>query len=272
MRVLAWLEAAQPLVLVAGLSLLWGTDPHGDASLSSRRLRNLALFAATFATLALLSPLFASAARPTRWVGPLARTPLGPGARLAAGVLLADLGHYVQHIACHRVGWLWRLHRVHHSDTTVDVTTSLRDHPLLAAASLAWRVLWALALGIDHAALALWALLMTGWSLAQHAGLSLSPNVERVLRWVLVTPSLHRAHHGRDGVRGDNAGAIFSFWDRTLGTLEAGPPSGPVELGLRGYDGERWQSLAGLLWRTPFGGEPESAPRAQEGRAGRLGR
>lgn len=268
MTALAWLGAAQTLVLVAGLGLLWGAGPHGDAPLSSRRLRNLALFAATTATLALLSPLFAPAARPAPWAGPLARAPLGAGARLAAGVLLADLGHYVQHIACHRLGWLWRLHRVHHSDARVDVTTSLRDHPLLAAASLAWRALWALALGIDPMALALWALSMTGWSLAQHAGLSLSPGVERVLRWALVTPSLHRAHHGRDGARGDNAGAIFSFWDRAFGTLEVGPPSGPAEPGLRGYDGERWQSLAGLLWRTPFGGEPESEARTQEGRAG----
>jgi len=171
--------------------------------------------------------------------------------QLAFGIVALDLLVYGWHRLTHAVPLLWRLHRVHHTDTHLDVTTAARFHPLETCANIALVVGVLMALGIP-----LWVelartLVVQPLLMAQHANVDMGGRWERALRWLLVTPALHRLHHSPLRAEHDaNYGQIFSCWDRWLGTLRA-PPSAAGRVGLDGFEADRWQSVAGMM-ATPL--------------------
>lgn len=136
-------------------------------------------------------------------------------------VLALDLALYAQHRALHG-RWLWRLHRVHHLDPMLDVTSGVRFHPLEAVASAFYKSLVVVMLGAPPQAAALSAALTLLASLFAHANLRLPGGWERALRSVLITPGLHRIHHSTvPGELGSNYGAVLSLWDRLFASTVA---------------------------------------------------
>ena len=144
----------------------------------------------------------------------------GSWAGFAAGFLLIDLLYYAVHRFQHAVPWLWRLHALHHSDPDVDVTTSVRHHPIesLLAAGFYWAAV--LALGIPAIVVMSHALAVFALAALTHGNIRLPRWLERVLQPVVITLDLHLVHHSIAYAEANaNFGAVFSFWDRLFGTF-----------------------------------------------------
>ncbi len=167
-------------------------------------------------------------------------------------VLLLDLAIYWQHRWLHSVSWLWRLHRTHHTDTTLDATSALRFHPLEILLSLAYKCALAIALGVDPAVLLAFEALLSSFALITHANVALPPRLDTALRKVLVTPAMHWIHHSthRDEQQ-RNFGFHLSVWDRLFGSYAAHARDRPQTFGVEGVDRVRATGIVGLL-REPF--------------------
>jgi sterol desaturase/sphingolipid hydroxylase (fatty acid hydroxylase superfamily) len=168
-------------------------------------------------------------------------------AQIVLGFLASDLLEYGLHVASHRIGWFWRLHAVHHTDAHIDVTTAGRSHPLDVSIYVAAKIgLYAL-LGLPLWIEGVRALFHNTFLCVQHANVNYPGAVER-LRWLLVTPAMHRVHHDQALPNIDcNYGFIFSFWDRLFGTYRTPGRDDPERLGLAGCEGEAWQDIRGML-------------------------
>lgn len=142
-------------------------------------------------------------------------------------VLVLDALIWAQHWAFHRVPTLWRLHRVHHADRDIDVTTALRFHPVEIALSMLIKVLAVLALGAPVLAVVLFEVLLNACAMFNHANLRLPQPVDAVIRKLIVTPDMHRVHHSvHAGEHNRNFGFNLSVWDRWFGTYVAHPRDG----------------------------------------------
>lgn len=135
-----------------------------------------------------------------------------------------DLAIYAQHVAMHKVPLLWRLHRVHHADVDVDVTTGVRFHPIEYLGSLGLKVALVAALGAPVGAVILFEIVLNATSMFNHANLRLSPRLDRLVRLLLVTPDMHRVHHSIDRREADhNYGFNVPWWDRLFRTYKPQP-------------------------------------------------
>lgn len=142
-------------------------------------------------------------------------------------ILLLDLAIYLQHVLFHAVPGLWRLHRMHHADLEFDVTTGLRFHPVEIALSMAIKLAVVAALGAPAVAVLLFDVVLNATALFNHANIRLPAGVDRVLRWVVVTPDMHRVHHSViPAETNSNFGFNLPWWDRLLGTYRAQPMAG----------------------------------------------
>ena len=147
--------------------------------------------------------------------GLLQMLPLPAAGRGILALLLLDLWTYTWHRLNHRVPFLWRFHRFHHSDRAMDVTTASRFHFMEIALSSLLRVPLLLLLGASLAELAVYEALLFAVVQFQHANIGLPERLDRILRWVIVTPHLHRVHHSVVRDESDsNFSSLFSGWDR----------------------------------------------------------
>ena len=174
---------------------------------------------------------------------------------LPIGFLLTDMGDYFFHRLMHTHRILWLCHCVHHSDPHMDASTALRTHPAQSVAALLWKLLLAFALGIPLWVIAAHDLLTIGISILHHSNLRWPLKVERVLRYLIITPALHRAHHSPLQPRCDsNYGGLLVMWDRWLGTYCEPDDSGiPERVGLDALSEPNTQSIWGMLltpWRV----------------------
>jgi sterol desaturase/sphingolipid hydroxylase (fatty acid hydroxylase superfamily) len=141
-------------------------------------------------------------------------------AAVILGLVLLEVMGYPLHVLKHRVPLLWRLHRVHHGDEDLDVTSAMRFHPLEMILNASWLALSIILLGVPRTGTALLAFIAVPLSLLQHANLRFPRSLDRWMRWVLVTPVLHRLHHSAESIEADsNFGSVFTFADRLFGTL-----------------------------------------------------
>jgi len=173
---------------------------------------------------------------------------------LIAAFLLRSLASYGIHVAMHKVPWLWRLHRVHHSDTAMDVSTAVRFHPLEFVVSVPVVLAATLVLGFPPLAVIVYSLVDAAMAVFSHANLRLPDRMERCVRLVLVTPAMHRIHHSASQSETDsNYGATLSCWDRLFGTHQAKPASAlaSMQIGLAECRDRRPDSLPWLL-SLPF--------------------
>jgi sterol desaturase/sphingolipid hydroxylase (fatty acid hydroxylase superfamily) len=146
---------------------------------------------------------------------------------LAASVILLDLAVYLQHVLFHAVPVLWRLHRMHHADLEFDVTTGLRFHPIEMLLSMAIKLGVVAALGTPAVAILIFEVLLNATSMFNHGNVRLPARLDRVLRWIMVTPEMHRVHHSivpRE--TNSNFGFNLPWWDRLFGTYRAQPAAG----------------------------------------------
>jgi len=154
---------------------------------------------------------------------------LAAPAWLAAGasVILLDLAIYLQHVLFHAVPVLWRLHRMHHADLEVDVTTGARFHPVEILLSMAIKLGVVAALGTPAVAVLIFEVLLNATSMFNHGNVRLPQRFDRLLRWIVVTPDMHRVHHSvvpRE--TNSNFGFNLPWWDRLFGTYRAQPVAG----------------------------------------------
>lgn len=175
----------------------------------------------------------------------------------AAGLLAIaglDLAIYTQHRIFHRLHLLWRLHRMHHTDLDLDVTTGARFHPLEILLSQVVKMGLVLLLGPPAWAVVAFEIILNGTAMFNHGNVRLNLQVDRLLRLLLVTPEMHRVHHSiLPRETNSNFGFCFPWWDRLLGTYRAQPEAGhlAMTIGLENYREQKWLELPWMLL-VPF--------------------
>ena len=173
---------------------------------------------------------------------------------IIAAVVILDFAIYLQHLASHKVPMLWRLHKVHHSDVDIDVTTAIRFHPIEIALSMLYKIVLVFLLGPAAMAVVAFEILLNGCAMFNHANVALPRWLDRLLRTFLVTPDMHRVHHSIVHRETDsNYGFSLSFWDRMFKTYNAQPKAGHnrMTIGLAEHQSEQ---PTGFLWSVllPF--------------------
>ena len=248
------------LVTACGIFMLlalesWLPAAGDRRSRMTHAARNMTLGALNVLAVGLLAaPLIAYVAR---WaeesrIGLLNLLGLPPAIAAVTAFLLFDGWLYLLHRANHKFGFLWRFHRVHHSDPEMDATTAIRFHTGETLISAALRLAVIPLLGVTLLQLLVYESLMMPVILFHHSNVNFPEKADRWLRALVVSPAIHRVHHSRARVETDsNYSIIFSFWDRLWGTFRLRKDGRPVDFGLDEYDGEKWQRVSGLL-TTPF--------------------
>lgn len=180
----------------------------------------------------------------SRWLGLVGWT------EIVLSVVVLDLFDYVWHRANHRVRPLWRMHKAHHADTAMDVTTALRFHPGELVYSAVAKALWVGIWGPTMVAWFLFEALVSLCAQFHHSNIDFPDRVERVLSWVIVTPRFHAAHHAVDRHYGDaNFSTILSLWDRLFGSYAQPAAQGATTRGADALGLPEARALA-FSWRA----------------------
>ena len=252
------LNTLTPVIAIGGLALVMTLErwqpyfEHGPGR-GRQRWHNLGLVAIGFAMNAVLSGFLAI---PILWAetnqfGLMHRLNVWTPAAIVVGIFAIDACFYVQHRVMHRVPALWRIHRVHHADTALDASSSLRTHPfdLLLLLSMP-SVMMPLA-GIPMLALALYNVIALPWFFVNHSNMKYPVWFERWGSLLMATPDWHRVHHSSHQPETDSHyGCVFSIWDRLFGTARVADVS-RIRFGLERFREPADQTMWQLL-RMPF--------------------
>ncbi|MEM6614894.1 MAG: sterol desaturase family protein [Pseudomonadota bacterium] len=180
-----------------------------------------------------------------------------PGA--VAGVLAffaLDLAIYAQHVASHHIPILWRVHRVHHADRDLDATSGIRFHPIEITLSMVFKIAVVIALGAPALAVFIFEVVLNAAALATHANLKIPGKVDRILRYLVVTPDMHRIHHSVHRDETDaNYGFNLAIWDRIFGTYIENPRDGHSAMAL-GLPDQQTDAPSKLTWSLIFPFKP----------------
>ena len=146
---------------------------------------------------------------------------------IVVGVVVLDLAIYLQHLMFHAIPVLWRLHLMHHADLDFDVTTGLRFHPIEILLSMGIKVTVVVAFGPPALAVLIFEVLLNATAMFNHGNIRISLGIDRWLRFLVVTPDMHRVHHSVLPSEGNNNfGFNLPWWDRLLGTYRNQPAAG----------------------------------------------
>ena len=141
------------------------------------------------------------------------------GLEFLLAMVFLDLMIYLQHVVVHMIPLFWRFHVVHHSDLDLDVSSGLRFHPVEILGSMAYKTGLVFALGPDPLAVLVFEAILNGMAQFSHSNITLPEKLDYIVRWVLVTPDMHRIHHSVVVQEtNSNFGFNLSVWDRMLGT------------------------------------------------------
>jgi sterol desaturase/sphingolipid hydroxylase (fatty acid hydroxylase superfamily) len=247
------------------LALLWWWESRHPFIPQRDRLRhagrNLALALTNHIVLAVSVGLATSAVAvwtEQRQSGLLFAAGLPPAVHFLAALLLLDFWMYLWHRANHRVPVLWRFHRMHHSDPAMDVTTATRFHLGEHLLSSALRLALVPLAGWTPWHLVAYDTLVIAATQFHHANISLG-RWDRILRWLIVTPDMHKMHHSNHQPETDsNYSTVFSVWDRLGRSFTMRENVAAIVFGLREFTAAECQSLRGL-WMTPFRKAPPAA-------------
>lgn len=241
----------------------WELRAPARALSRSRTLRwsnNLALVVLNTLLLRLLFPAAAvgmAAFAAAGQHGLLHQVSLPPWLAVLIAIIALDLVVWLQHVMLHAIPLLWRLHRVHHADPDFDLTTGARFHPLEILLSMLVKFAAILVLGPPVLAVVLFEVLLNATSMFNHANVRVPARLEPVLRWLVVTPDMHRVHHSvEEDETNSNFGFNLPWWDRLSGTYRAQPRAGHagMVIGLRGSTAPRQVSWITGLLAMPFRG------------------
>jgi sterol desaturase/sphingolipid hydroxylase (fatty acid hydroxylase superfamily) len=173
-------------------------------------------------------------------------------------VIAMDFVIWLQHVMVHAVPALWRLHRVHHADLDFDVTTGTRFHPLEIVLSMLIKFAAIVVLGAPVIAVVIFEVMLNATAMFNHGNIRLPAGLDRWMRWVVVTPDMHRVHHSiEDDESNSNFGFNLTWWDRLFGTYRNQPRAGHIgmTIGIRDHrDPREVARLDGMLL-LPFRGE-----------------
>ena len=183
---------------------------------------------------------------------------LNSGFAVVISVMAMDFIIYLQHVMVHAVPALWRLHRVHHADLDFDVTTGARFHTIEIILSMLIKFAAIIVLGPPVLAVVIFEVLLNATSMFNHGNVRIPQSVDRALRWIVVTPDMHRVHHSvEDDETNSNFGFNLPWWDRLFGTYRNQPRGGheQMTIGIRTFRDTKWCSwLPGML-AIPFVGK-----------------
>lgn len=171
-----------------------------------------------------------------------------------ASVVILDCAIYLQHVLFHAVPAFWRLHRMHHADLEFDVTTGLRFHPIEILLSMAIKLAVVAALGAPALAVLIFEVLLNATSMFNHSNVRIPLALDRLLRWIVVTPDMHRVHHSiLSRETNSNFGFNLPWWDRLFGTYRAQPEAGhdAMTIGIEQFRDPRELGLDRMLMQ-PF--------------------
>lgn len=183
-----------------------------------------------------------------------------------AGFLVLDLVIYVQHYLFHHVPVLWRLHRMHHADLDIDLTTGLRFHPIEILISMGIKIVVVVALGIPSLAVLVFEIVLNATSIFNHANVSMPGRLDRIVRLVVVTPDMHRVHHSiLRPETNSNFGFNLPWWDRLFGTYRPQPSAGHqgMTIGIPLFRNPDELRIDRLLTQ-PFRDDKERAPTSSQ--------
>lgn len=259
------------VIVLAGLELVWPRRT-GTADLTRRWTTNITLFAIALLLYRVIIPvsvLGIAQMAEARGVGLLHLVAAPLWLKVTAGVLVLDAWKYLEHRLMHGLPVLWRAHLIHHNDVDVDFTSAERHHPLeIVASGLALLAIVYL-LALPPMAVAVYAVAAAVVGLWSHANVGLSDRLDRVLRWVLVTPNVHTVHHSALRAETDsNFGLVLTVWDRLCGTFRPPVPGAEGErvLGLEYYReaaDARLDRVLGLPFRSPPTGQTAAGQAGQ---------
>jgi len=173
-------------------------------------------------------------------------------------VIAMDFVIWLQHVMVHAVPVLWRLHRVHHADPDYDLTTGARFHPLEIMLSMLIKIATIAVLGPPVLAVLIFEVVLNAAAMFNHGNIRLPVGLDRVLRWVIVTPDMHRVHHSvAEDETNSNFGFNLPWWDRLFGTYRAQPRAGQLgmTIGIHGHTDPREVARLDGMLLMPFRGE-----------------
>ncbi|MCW2306426.1 sterol desaturase/sphingolipid hydroxylase (fatty acid hydroxylase superfamily) [Rhodobium gokarnense] len=217
----------------------------------SRWVTNLAVVVIDSLVLRLLVPLLAvgtAAYAAENGYGLLNRIALPAVLEFLIAFVVLDFAIWLQHVASHKIPILWRLHRMHHADIDIDVSTALRFHPVEILLSMLWKMAVVLAIGAPVGAVILFEVVLNAMAMFNHGNVRLPAPIDAVLRRIVVTPDFHRVHHSVVRRETDsNYGFNLSIWDRLFRTYRAQPEAGHLgmTIGLAEYQSK---AASGLWW------------------------
>ncbi len=172
---------------------------------------------------------------------------------MPVAVIAMDFVIWLQHVMVHAVPVLWRLHRVHHADPDYDLTTGARFHPLEIMLSILIKIAT-----IAVLAVLIFEVVLNAAAMFNHGNIRLPVGLDRVLRWVIVTPDMHRVHHSvAEDETNSNFGFNLPWWDRLFGTYRAQPRAGQLgmTIGIHGHTDPREVARLDGMLLMPFRGE-----------------
>ena len=172
--------------------------------------------------------------------------------QLILSVMLFDFVSYLFHRMAHKLPLIWRLHRVHHSDTNLDASSNFRGHPI---EFIFWfgpsNIIAAGIFGLSGWSLAVYYLIITPLFFLEHSNLKFPLWLDKTVGLIFTTPNMHKLHHEQDQYYTDsNYADIFILWDRIFGTFKYKPPS-QITFGLKEFDEDKKQTFWYLL-KSPF--------------------
>lgn len=174
-------------------------------------------------------------------IGLLNLVKIDPIAGFVIAIIILDFAVWLQHYLSHKIPFVWRCHRVHHSDVHVDVTTAIRFHPIEILISILWKAVFVLGFGFSALAVLWFEIILNASAQFNHSNIRVPRNFDRILRILIVTPDMHRVHHSIEHTESNkNFGFFLSVWDRLLGTYEAQPELGHQQM-----------TVGQSLWREP---------------------
>jgi sterol desaturase/sphingolipid hydroxylase (fatty acid hydroxylase superfamily) len=176
----------------------------------------------------------------------------GPVISIIAGIFLADLDAYILHVVSHRSSFLWRFHRIHHSDNELDSTSSLRIHPFEVFILAAWRTVTFTLLGISLGSFVVFFTVLLPVVFIQHANIRFPNWIEKPLGFIFATSAWHKVHHSDEQNYTDSHyGDLFSFWDRIFGTYHKKVNVEKLNWGLKEFNEDKYQKVLNQLM-LPF--------------------
>lgn len=255
--------ASNAFVLGLGFAILlllaehWWPRAQQRCALGRRWFANVGVFSATEFALWWLSPLTlfgAALLASQRGWGLFNWVPAPDLVTVAVSWLALDLAAYVEHRLKHHVPLLWRIHRLHHSDPDVDVTTTFRFHPFEVLLRTAVRAAVAMAIGIPLIAAVGYSLLTAVTGVLSHANIRLPGTLAQAIGLIVITPDIHRTHHSVDAEDcNSNFGVVFSCWDRLFRTYQPTSTLGHANMifGVERWTAEEGTSILKML-ADPF--------------------